>query len=483
MTMFTSRTISRMPRRRSYFFKYMTMFFLWASAVMLATQAFDISTALNNSVQYISKIILTSDGSNAITATTGIILDGSGNASFFGTGWMSVNIWDAPYFWGRWLNINWWDFGGAMASWLWLIDSPSMNMSFISSMWGPLILWNSFGMDVTISGHYVNIGSSISSFDERLTVDGNIKLNNAWRIGATGNQIFMAGNGNVGLGTTSLGSNIAWRVTKLSIMGNDDTTGWLTRMMVANGPSYSWVWLWQDNEGDAYLYNNQSKQLYLWTSGQTILWLYTDHLLFSNPLWMGTQYNQLYFSGNGYVGIGTNTPTEVLEVNGNIALSAWADRTLWVNRAIYSGEKGRWLTISAGSAYLKSDNWWDLTLAWWNQWSFWSALAGVGWNVYIYPWNGTIAWNVILAYISWSSFAYPYGKVGIGTNNPIEALTVSGNIRLNYWNIIAPDNTVENCYTQIATGWVVNNCSIHTFLNGVSLDANNAVVAIKCCEL
>ncbi|MEI8091406.1 MAG: hypothetical protein WCG98_04120 [bacterium] len=53
---------------------------------MLATQAFDISTALNNSVQYISKIILTSDGSNAITATTGIILDGSGNASFFGTG-------------------------------------------------------------------------------------------------------------------------------------------------------------------------------------------------------------------------------------------------------------------------------------------------------------------------------------------------------------------------------------------------------------
>lgn len=48
------------------------------------TQAFDISTYLTNSVQYIQQIILTNDGSNSASATTGIILDGSGGNAFFG---------------------------------------------------------------------------------------------------------------------------------------------------------------------------------------------------------------------------------------------------------------------------------------------------------------------------------------------------------------------------------------------------------------
>ena len=73
--MFTRKTISSMPRRRSYFFKYMTMFFLGASAVMLATQALDINTSLNNAVQYINQIFVTSDGSP--TGTDGVFIDGS----------------------------------------------------------------------------------------------------------------------------------------------------------------------------------------------------------------------------------------------------------------------------------------------------------------------------------------------------------------------------------------------------------------------
>ncbi len=42
---------------------------------MLAAQAFEITTSLNNAVQYISKIFVTSDGTP--TGTTGIFLDGS----------------------------------------------------------------------------------------------------------------------------------------------------------------------------------------------------------------------------------------------------------------------------------------------------------------------------------------------------------------------------------------------------------------------
>jgi hypothetical protein len=50
---------------------------------MLATQAFNINTSLSNAVQYIAQIIITSDGSNL--GTTGIVLDGNGNAVFNGS--------------------------------------------------------------------------------------------------------------------------------------------------------------------------------------------------------------------------------------------------------------------------------------------------------------------------------------------------------------------------------------------------------------
>ena len=64
--------------------KYLTMFFLGVSCVVLTTQAFNITTSISNAVQYINRIVLTSDGSNQ--GTTGIVLDGTnGNASFSGS--------------------------------------------------------------------------------------------------------------------------------------------------------------------------------------------------------------------------------------------------------------------------------------------------------------------------------------------------------------------------------------------------------------
>ncbi|MCX6823184.1 MAG: hypothetical protein NTX91_04320 [candidate division SR1 bacterium] len=127
--MFTRKTISSIPRRRLYFFKYMTMFFLGVSAVILATQAFEIDTSLNNAVQYISQIILTNDGTN--TASTAIELDGSnGNAYFSGQ---------------------------------------------------------------------VGIGTNTPS--QALEINGNVSLTTGGRMGATTNQVYMAKNGNAGIGT------------------------------------------------------------------------------------------------------------------------------------------------------------------------------------------------------------------------------------------------------------------------------------------
>jgi len=60
---------------RTNIFKYLTMFFLGASCVILATQAFNINSSLTNAVQFIRQIVLTNDGSNL--STTGIILDGT----------------------------------------------------------------------------------------------------------------------------------------------------------------------------------------------------------------------------------------------------------------------------------------------------------------------------------------------------------------------------------------------------------------------
>ena len=58
--------------------------------MMLATQAIDINTSLNNAVQYISQIFLTSDGT-ALT-TPNITLDGTnGNAYFSGNVGIGIN--------------------------------------------------------------------------------------------------------------------------------------------------------------------------------------------------------------------------------------------------------------------------------------------------------------------------------------------------------------------------------------------------------
>ncbi len=79
---FTSKNLHSSARSMN-FIKWATLFFLWMSFVLFMTNAFEITPVTRNAVQYIQSIFLTSDGYSTSTGT--ISLNGSnGNAHFAG---------------------------------------------------------------------------------------------------------------------------------------------------------------------------------------------------------------------------------------------------------------------------------------------------------------------------------------------------------------------------------------------------------------
>ncbi len=134
----------------------------------------------------------------------------------------------------------------------------------------------------------------------------------------------------------------------------------------------------------------------------------------------------VYVDNDGYVGIGTSNPTEMLEVNGNVKLNASV--FLSGNSIQFTGETGVLIaapdrgSFGGGMLTLKGGN-------------------GVssefnGGNVYIYggasgtgeAGSGSVDGNIILAHNGLDE----QGNVGIGTTNPTSRLDISGgNISLN----------------------------------------------------
>ena len=231
-----------MPRRRMYFFRYMTMFFLWASAVMLATYAtntLDISTSLQNAVQYIGQIFVTSDGTS--NWATGIFIDGtSGGRIGIGTDsptkqleilWASgnyVQIGEANFSWGL---IDWFlginahidSISGSPVSWLVLAHNIDDKSAFIRNFDGELFIWSIDSHGIYISTWW-NIGINSYIPSERLEVGGNGKIKvgdtlklysdlNYWYIGWVNKLKFLTNwsttamtintSGYVGIGTTN----------------------------------------------------------------------------------------------------------------------------------------------------------------------------------------------------------------------------------------------------------------------------------------
>lgn len=233
------------------------MFFLWASAVMLAAQAFEINTSLNNAVQYISQIFVTSDGTP--TGTTGIFLDGTN--------------------------------GGKIGIWT---NTPS----------------------------------------QALEVNGNVALTTGWRIWAATNQIYMARNGNVGIGLPNptekleVGGN-AW-IGSHANYGYSSTWGTFLRL----------AWL-QGNITDSSQPNIQLDFHPTYPSAINYNRKIDGGTTFgvSFATWTYNYKNIFTISSWGNVGIGTATPSQVLEVNGNISLTAgWR---MWAaTNQVYTAQNG-----------------------------------------------------------------------------------------------------------------------------------------------
>lgn len=262
-----------------YFFRYMTMFFLWASAVMLATYAagtLDISTSLENAVQYIQQIVLTSDGSNLWT--TGVFIDGAGKIGIgtdspttsFQIDGNSGSIYadirpttENPYIWfNNDRSLSWWIF---ISDWY--------EKSLIKS-WGPL----------------------------RLTTNPTIAP-----------DLVIATWGNVGIGTYT-----PW--SELEINWDFTLSHGTNRIIKVGGQTTTWNW------DSLYVYWWDSFGLPL--SAAKVWW--SIFLQWGVPAWLHNQFDpegnyykwrgSIILNSSGWnVGIGTtSTPWAKLEVNGNI---------------------------------------------------------------------------------------------------------------------------------------------------------------------
>jgi hypothetical protein len=282
------------------------------------------------------------------------------------------------------------------------------------STWNEINGWESVPLaimsnTVSFSG---NVGIGTTNPSEKLHVVGNIGISagtNAF-IGTKDNyalslrtnntdRIYITNNGNVGIGTTSPGA-------KLHISGTETLGGIINSSRIIVG----------GNGGDAMLHLMET------TDGWNIRHKASDNTLrFSNVL-AGTDW--VTFTENGNVGIGITSPTEKLDIVGNIRLSG--------NLLIGNGTSGDKIIIANNAdtnkpkiRYNDTNKKWEFT----NDGTTWNDIGSGGGtpggtNTQIqFNDNGTFGGaNIYYDKIT--------GNVGIGTTSPSEKFDVVGNIGL-----------------------------------------------------
>jgi hypothetical protein len=293
----TFQSKSLLESRTVSLLKGLTLLFLWASVAVLATQAaLTIDPGVSNSTQYIQKVVLTSNGS--ANGSTGIVLDGSGDATFAGrlnvngTGWISIY--------------------GRSA---WVIPDFQMYSYDDIKFW---VLWayfsaNNDGVYHTFSLLWLDWGSLGTLANTNILT---------WTTG-----------GNVGIGTTSpmakLDVNGSGKFNALAIRSNLDL---LSRYIT-----------WSDFWGPfVRSYLNINNEVFIWSNKSALnnlFWLYKDDTTSIALFWQMLGTTTWYFFGNysifasttGNIWIGTRAPTAKLDVAGNVKSDQLMLRTstLW----------------------------------------------------------------------------------------------------------------------------------------------------------
>ncbi len=236
--------------------KWATLFFLWVSCVLFVTKAFDITPSVPNAIQYIGQIFLTQSGYQSNTTT--ISLDGTnGNWSFAGRV-------DATTLSGRTLCLS----GDCRTTW------PTGGTGNASPQWP----------------------------------DRSIQFNDSWSLGWT--------------------SDLVWNANKTLQV------------------DWNIIFPLRDDDADSTIYKlgnetgiGQNLRIYAWISNTTWWNLYLWW-------WGGTTRPGYVIIGarddnRSRVGIGTESPTQALDVNGNI---------------LANGITAQWNITGKNNLYIHSDN-------------------------------------------------------------------------------------------------------------------------------
>ncbi|EKD25194.1 MAG: hypothetical protein ACD_80C00107G0001, partial [uncultured bacterium (gcode 4)] len=349
--------------------------------------------------------------------------------------------------------------------------------------------WSVWKVDSTnIYNLWSNVGIGMVPTSQKLEVNGNIKLNNAWYIASSinTNQVFLALNGNVGIGTATPTDN------KLQIAGNITSLGFISRWdlvaawasSVAMGFNTNAIWPSSTAMGFQTSANKYSTAIG-----------YGSHANWEGSTAMGysTNANGDYSTTMGYSTTANVTGTTAMGYwttangkTGSTAVGAWnlglptSIFEIWIGASFFS--KANAMTVlndwkvgigtstpncngfdpGACKLHVNGDSYFDSDM---------SVMNGDMW----------VGYNVNASSSSGNLFIL--NKVGIGTNIPAEKLEVIGTIKATTsvkigtitlpttpWWTICP-NVWEIKYIQFTSGGEIFGHFFGCIYNGITAES------------
>lgn len=382
---FTSKNL-QYQRSRLTFLKGASLFFLGMSCVLFISNAFfEVTPIARNAVQYINRVLFTTDGNYGSPITVDI--EGSiGNAYFAG------NVGVA----GTWC-------GNADSCWLHVNNRDTYLNGDTTMINGNVWIWYDvgdfpWGDDLFVKG---KVGIGTTGPAEKLEVNGNIQLSE-WAnrtIKIPQRSVVSDGNNlSIKWGSayeTNPMNHRYWGSVVIE-WGLDDGSPvmcipWLfcpSIWSIVLNPT-QWgvlIWTWGRNAGRELEVNGNMR----FTNGGFIEG--------------GVNPNQLYLKDDGNVGIGTNAPAYKLDIGLSNSQHLYLGETLSDQTPRIASNS--WLLISSTSPSK------DLNIRWYN----------------IHIWDPE--WIYVEWWIAWW---WPSHRIGINNLSPVAMLDVDGGIRPKVW--------------------------------------------------